>query len=127
MAPNTGKYDISTDIKVPSPSSDGVTLSITGKDGTVMKIWKVTPGESLKANIMSTSLKQGQSLFFIVSAGKTDTSDSFTWNPVIRENATGRSWQASSAFNAATANTLESLWIQLAQALLAANEFAFLD
>ena len=41
MAPNTGKYDISTDIKVPSPSSDGVTLSITDKDGTVMKKWKV--------------------------------------------------------------------------------------
>ncbi|MCP4847676.1 MAG: DUF1549 domain-containing protein [Verrucomicrobiaceae bacterium] len=127
MAPHEGTYDLITNIKVPSPSSDGVILSITDKNGAVIKQWNVTPGKNLKANIASTSLEQGQSLFFIVSAGKTDFHDSFTWNPIIRDNANDQSWQASSAFNTATANTLESHWIQLAQALLAANEFAFLD
>jgi hypothetical protein len=125
--PLTGKYDIITNIKVPSPSSDGVILFITGQDGKAIKRWEVTPGQNHEASVVSASLTKGQPLFFIVSSGKTDSYDSFTWDPIIRDNSTGRSWQASSAFNVATTNTPQSLLAQLAQALLAANEFAFID
>jgi len=126
-APHGGTYNISTNIKIPSTSSDGVILRIADRQGDVMKRWQITPGKKHKAGLMQTHLEKDEPVFLIVSAGKTDHFDSFEWEPIIRESSTGTMWEASSAFITVTNHPPESLWIQLAQALLASNEFAFLD
>ena len=126
-APSTGSYDITTDIKLPSPSSDGIILSFTKGNGDAAQSWKISTGKGLSAKVKSIRMTAGESLFFIVAAGNTDAYDSFTWNPVIRKTDTGKTWHASSGFNNSLLNTDDTLWSQLAQALLAANEFVFLD
>lgn len=126
-APADGKYDISSRISLPSPSSDGIVLSLTTEPGKFRQSWTISPGNRVVAKAEPTELKKGETVFFIVAPGNTDAYDSFIWSPEIRDINTGENWHASTGFDEALITSPDSLFQQYAQALLAANEFVFLD
>ena len=67
--------------------------------------------------------QKGSTLDLVVACGKSDSYDSFTWNPTIRSD--GETWSYSDGFS--EPNPKPSRWQQYAQALLSTNEFAFAD
>jgi hypothetical protein len=127
ISPSDGSYEISTDIRLPSSSSDGITVSFATQQGLNLRAWRIGPGKSIHAKAQSPPLKAGEALHFIVESGNTNNHDSFIWNPRVRDIASGKTWLASTGFNQTRGTSSSSLWAQYAQALLASNEFAFLD
>ena len=86
------------------------------------------PEQLTSTHVNEIALKRGDQIHFVVDCGPTsEHSDSFHWNPGIRTLSTGQTWVASEAFGARNAKPTDALWQQLAQALLASNEFAFVD
>ncbi|MFP6874046.1 MAG: DUF1549 and DUF1553 domain-containing protein [Verrucomicrobiales bacterium] len=127
ITPVDGRYEISTDIRLPSSASDGITVSFASRQGRNLRSWQIAPGKSIHAKVQSLELKGGEALYFIVAPGNTNTHDSFIWNPRVHDIASGKIWLASTGFAQARNSSPSSLWAQYAQALLATNEFAFLD
>ncbi len=127
ITPADGRYKISTNVRLPSPASDGITVSFATQQGHNLRAWRIDPGKSIHAKVQSLLLKAGEALYFIVEPGKTNNHDSFIWNPSVRDIASGKTWLASTGFDATRGTSSRSLWAQYAQALLASNEFSFLD
>ena len=81
------------------------------------------------AEVGPVSVKRGETLDFVADPRSGDNSDSFEWSPEIRQvGADGRVWAAGADFSGLRewARPLDP-WQQLAQVLLASNEFNFVD
>jgi hypothetical protein len=72
-------------------------------------------------------VQKGETFDFLVESGVTETSDGFTWAPLIRSE--GGEWNAEAQFGGPPSAQPEPLtaWEKYAQVLLASNEFAFVD
>jgi len=127
IAPANGHYEISTTIRLPSTLSDGITLSVATQHGRGLGVWQIDPGQKIQAKVKSRPLKTGEALHFIVAPGNSNNHDSFIWDPTVRDIASGKTWSATTGFEESGNTSSSSLLAQFAQALLASNEFAFLD
>ena len=128
VVPQDGRYAIKGSVEVPSPNSSGVGVSVFAGEGRRLGKWEVTPETPTPIHVGETPLRRGDAVHFVVDCGRgNEHSDSFTWNPGIRDLSTGQTWVASEAFSSRNAKPTDALWQQLAQALLASNEFAFVD
>ena len=110
-----------------SASSDGVFAAIFQGESEKLGSWKVEPTKETPAHFDAIPLRRDETLYFVVASGATENFDSFRWNPGVRDLSTGQTWVASEGFHDDNAKPTSSLWQQLAQALLASNEFAFID
>ena len=111
-------------------------------DGVQAVVWSNRLGEkgrwvavnqSVETNVITTNLRRGESLDFIVSCRANENSDSFQWAPklVAIEKKLSTMWDSARDFpKTPTGRTVESSltpWEQLAQVLLLSNEFQFVD
>ncbi len=93
----------------------------------------VAVNQSVETNVLTTNLRRGESLDFIVTCRSNVNSDSFQWAPklVAIEKKLSMTWDSARDFpKTATGRTVESSltpWEQLAQVLLLSNEFQFVD
>jgi hypothetical protein len=82
-------------------------------------------------NIDSLEVRRGETINFVVDIGKGLNNDQFTWRVEIKPAAAAGSqptniWNARRDFHGPATDRLDP-WQQLAQVLLAANEFMFVD
>ena len=111
-------------------------------DGVQAVVWSNQLGEkarwvavnqSVETNVLTTNLRRGESLDFIVTCRANENSDSFQWAPklVAIEKNLSTMWDSARDFpKSSTGRTVESSltpWEQLAQVLLLSNEFQFVD
>ena len=111
-------------------------------DGVQAVVWSNQLGEkarwiavnqSVETNVLTTNLRRGESLNFIVTCRANENSDSFQWTPklVAIEKKLSTIWDSARDFpKTPTGRTAESSltpWEQLAQVLLLSNEFQFVD
>ncbi len=126
-APADGLYQVRGTITRPSPQGDGVSASLVGAGGEALGSWSVAPGAQVATGVGPTRLGAGEPLYFIVAPGGDHHFDSFGWNPEVQEVGSGRSWSAAGDSRTRPAPSPNTLWEHYAQALLACNEFAFID
>ena len=97
---------------------------------------RVTPVDAATAGPLAARLRPGDTIDFVVDPIDSPAFDSFSWSPVlklVRGNdaaSSGRSeWNAESDFAASLTQPAQALTPleKLAQVLLAANEFVFVD
>ncbi|MCZ2343071.1 MAG: PSD1 and planctomycete cytochrome C domain-containing protein [Bacteroidales bacterium] len=81
--------------------------------------------KSVMMNLQGISLQAGDTLDFVVDIGGTLNTDQHLWTPIIREPG-GKTWNAQTEFGGIPRPKLGP-WEHLAQALLMANEFIFVD
>ena len=77
-------------------------------------------------NVESISVKQGETLDFIVDIDQVLNSDQFLWEITLEEIDGSSVWNSKKDFPHDTVSQLTG-WQQLAQALLCTNEFMFVD
>ncbi len=126
-APADGRYQIRGTIELPAAESDGVVGAVFKNAGERLGAWHVEPQGNAATHLDEIPLKRGDSLEFVVACGQRENHDSFLWNPGVRDVETRATWVASEGFAGQKPPSEASRWEQLAQALLASNEFAFID
>ena len=127
-----------------------VTVVVTGSlkheqkvgDGVQAVVWSNQLGEkarwvavnqAVETNVLTTNLRRGESLDFIVTCRSNENSDAFQWAPklVAVEKKLSTMWDSARDFPMTpTGRPIESSltpWEQLAQVLLLSNEFQFVD
>lgn len=123
LSPETGKLDLSGEIKRPSDQGDGVRLRlVTGTRG-VVRTWEVPPGAGVTLDGTSIEVAADETLDFIVDAGQSDTSDSIEVSFRLK-NAAGH--LLASSRDEFSGPALDP-WVAYAQVLLISNEFMFVD
>ena len=140
-APVSGNYQITGTLTHPSDQGDGVIAQIAKEKFGILAQWSAFNQET-ETKTDSIRLEKGEAIYLIVHLKESSGWDSFGWNPVInllKENQTepwtGPSiWNAENEFAAASKlqqqteeGTTLDVWVQLAQAMMLSNEFAFVD
>ena len=111
-------------ITLSSPQSDGIVARIISSQKGLVGEWKVPPTGKVEASVASFNVTAGETLDFLVDCGGNDGFDSFIWNPIVQDAATHV--VLGNAERDFTPPAPEA-WKELAQALLCANEFIFVD
>jgi hypothetical protein len=89
--------------------------------------WIVEPNQAAGSPVSTIQLRAGETLDFVVESRGDENSDSFQWRAALRAND-GTEFSAQAQFHGpeASEKTLTA-WERYAQALLATNEFVFVD
>jgi len=132
VAPQDGIYAIASTLIHEPTVGDGIRAFIShGGRGLLRST--VLHHSTVTLNLEAMSMSAGDTLDFIVDIRDGLNSDQFLWSPKISTVATtgsggdgAQSWDAQKDF-AGPPMQLLSRWEQLAQALMLANEFVFLD
>ncbi len=133
-APVDGSVRIRGTLDHPGEAGDGVRGRIVSSRTGELGTWVAHHGKE-KTEIAEVKVKRGDTLDFVVEPQQDENTDSFNWAPVIEltgespAHSTGtRSWNARRDFGGPqeVPHPL-SPWEQLAQVLLSANEFVFVD
>ncbi len=85
--------------------------------------WTVN-GISAETRLNGLAVEKGDTLDFIVDAGRDPENDGFGWAPVLKSGE--QTWSASGDFAGPKPQPL-NVWARYAQVLLQTNEFAFVD
>jgi len=147
IAPEDGRIRISGTLKHPSGEGDGVRSSLllnkgsadvadaadaegaTSENADVSELlgqWVATNSE-VKTDAGGIDVRAGQSLDFVTDCRSGPSHDSFTWTVRIRyEGSPRRVDESEKQLPTPNPEPLD-VWALLAQALLAGNEFAFVD
>ena len=104
--------------------SDGLKVYIVSSRSGLLGEWSVPPAGEVETMVPSVAIAPGDILDFIVDCGENNGFDSYLWNPAVRD----------AGSKALIAESLKDFlgppperWTSLAQALLCANEFVFVD
>jgi hypothetical protein len=132
-APRAMTINIESQIMHEPEQGDGVRAFIVSSSQGVLKSRKVHQ-ESQALNIDSLAVSAGETIDFLVDIDKELNSDQFLWEASIRRVAAAdllrgnlpEAWNAKSDFPHEALPEL-SPWAQLAQVLLCANEFMYVD
>ncbi len=127
MADRDGSIAITGSLVRASKEGDGVIGRIvSSRSGEVFTI-TAEPGSTVETKVPAVEVQRGDTIDFIVECRGTDTSDSFTWAPILR--GAGGEWNAQSSFSGPPPPPAAPLtaWQKYAQVLLATNEFVFVD
>lgn len=133
-APVAGTVRIRGRLKHPAEAGDGVVARIVSSRQGLVGTWTAAHGET-PIQVKELVVQPGDAIDFVIECGKDDNSDSFEWAPEISvvtgsgELKGGRSsWSAKADFSGpAPARKPLGPWDRYAQALLASNEFIFID
>ncbi len=104
---------------------DGVRATIISSRHGVLKTATAHNSQAVM-NIKTIEVKAGDSIDFVVDILKVLNTDQFLWSPTIVDSKDGTTWNAKGDFGG-TPRPMLRPWEQLAQALLMANEFLFVD
>jgi hypothetical protein len=124
-APRDLTIRISSTLVNEPAKGDGVRAFIVSSSSGVLKQVK-NHRQPTELNVESVSVKQGETLDFIVDIDKVLNSDQFLWEITLKEIGGETVWNSKDDFPGDTINPLTA-WEQLAQALLCTNEFMFVD
>lgn len=133
VAPVDGSFDVRSTLLHEPAAGDGIRAFVSHQRTGKLRGLKLHQG-SADLNFDAVPFKAGDTLDFIVDIGDGLNSDQFLWSPRITLGAmTGaggdssvRGWDASQDFAAQPRSQLNA-WEQLAQVLMLANEFMFVD
>lgn len=133
VAPADGSFDIRSTLLHEPPAGDGIRAFVSHQRTGKLRGLKLHQG-SADLNFDAVPFKAGDTLDFIVDIGDGLNSDQFLWSPRITLGAmTGaggdsamQNWDAAQDFAAQPRSQLNA-WEQLAQVLMLANEFMFVD
>jgi hypothetical protein len=83
-------------------------------------------------NVDTLTVKRGETIDFVVDIGKVLNSDQYLWNSIIEERSETAAGEGKSVWNSMTDFPSETVvrldaWEMLAQVVLCANEFLFVD
>lgn len=128
-APRDGVYDIRSQLTHEPTVGDGIHASIVhSAQGTLTST--TLHHDTLEIDHLAVNLLAGQTLDFSVDIGAGLNSDQYLWPITIEESAapdqTSVVWNSVQDFPKQEAQQL-TVWEQLAQVLLCANEFMFVD
>jgi hypothetical protein len=130
-APAEGTVRVASTVKHDVAAGDGVRASIVSSRFGLIKSALAHNSEAT-LDVPSVEVRAGDTLDFVVDRHGNLNSDQFTWTPVVSglpaagETAAPAHWSARDEFGDLPVPWLEP-WEQLAQALLMANEFCFVD
>lgn len=132
IAPQEGRYAITSTLIHESTAGDGVRAFIS-HNGCGLLRSTTLHHSTAELNLDAIPLSAGDTLDFIVDIRDGLNSDQFQWVPKITSIASAgagrdgaRAWDAQKNFTGPAITPLNR-WQQLAQTLLLANEFVFLD
>jgi hypothetical protein len=122
-SPYAGAADIKSALHLPSTESSGVVASIiSSRQGLLVRV-EVKGGEKQEVRVRQLTLEAGETLYFMVHCGQSDSHDSYSWNPVVCRPDKSVIAEARLGFQQPQPRGLRNL----AQALLCSNEFIFVD
>jgi hypothetical protein len=131
VAPQDGTYDISSTVIHEPAAGDGIRAFIVHSGRGLLRSAELHHAtESL--NVEAVTMSAGDTLDFIVDLRGGLNSNQFLWAPKIASVSTtglaagAQAWDAQTDFAGPYTEPLDR-WQQLAQALLLANEFVFID
>ena len=126
IAPRDGKLRISGKLQHKQDVGDGVRGTILVNGGNSIGQWTARNKEERTDSVLMLILA-GQEIDFVTDCIGNPNSDSFTWRIRLRyEDGAREEFDAEKQFPQPPKLPLDR-WQQLAQALLASNEFAFVD
>lgn len=126
IAPRDGTLRISGTLKHSKAEGDGVRSTILTDGKHFVKSWTAHNSET-KTRTEMLPIQAGQSIDFVTDCLTEPSHDSFEWKVTLRYNGSeGASIASEKEFPLPTIARL-TVWQQLAQALLASNEFVFVD
>jgi cytochrome c553 len=131
-APREVSVVVSGTLKHPQKEGDGVAAFVWNSRLGEQSRWTAT-NQATETFVPAITLKQGESLDFIVSCRTNENSDSFQWSPKLATLEKRRPiiWDIARDFpTTPTGRPVESsltAWEQLAQVVLLSNEFQFVD
>jgi hypothetical protein len=103
--------------------SDGIVVTAVRNADTVLTSIEIAAQSEGLLELGDIQLEKGATLDLVVACGRTESHDSFSWNPNIR--TADQHWSYSESFS--QTQMKPSRWQQYAHALLSTNEFAFVD
>jgi uncharacterized protein DUF1553/uncharacterized protein DUF1549/cytochrome c len=143
-APRDGDFAIDGTLVHPNQNGDGVRGRIVSSRHGELGSW-VAKYNQAATHIARIAVQRGDTIDFIVDCRENDTSDGFSWTPIVHAltapaaasagasdsnpDRNSMEWSASSEFSGPARETPKALtpWEKYAQVLLAANEFVFVD
>lgn len=128
-APTGGVVRIVGRLGHEASQGDGVRAGLFSSRGAAVQRWSVQNAK-VETVVNEWSVKAGETLDFLVEPGESDNSDTFRWNVTIslKDDPQGRMWRSEADFGGPKPDRQHfSVWERYCQALLAANEFVFLD
>lgn len=125
IAPESGTFSISGQIIHRQGQGDGIRARIISSRGGLLGEWNVH-NRSESATVSSVTLKEGDSVDFMVDPMASDSFDSFEWSPTVRRIDGGKVWDSRKDFGPPPPPPLSRLTLY-AQALMMTNEFMFID
>ncbi|HSG70360.1 MAG TPA: PSD1 and planctomycete cytochrome C domain-containing protein, partial [Planctomycetaceae bacterium] len=122
IAPEDGTYIVTGElIHVPEPG-DGVRGRLVSSAAGVLGEWTVDQSKAALPEL-EVSLRQGDTLDFVVDFRETILHDEHEWPVTIRHRDDDREWNSERDFRGHTSDR----WTELVHALMMTNEFVFID
>ena len=138
IAPHDGAVTLEGELKTTEARGDGVRARVVSSHGGLLGEWLATTN-AVATSVRSCAVRKGDTIDFIVDCRADATGDTFKWSPLIAMSdaevkaemmSTGQPtvWDAKANFiDPAKLPKPSGSWEKLAQVLLLANEFAFVD
>ena len=107
---------------------DGVHGHVLSQDGSLATTHVLNSSGALSTE--EFAVKAGETVDFVADCGANESHDSFTWKIRIEQSVNGglvRTWDSSAEFSSEAAASRLGAVAQLAQTLMLANEFMFVD
>ena len=123
--PADGSYEISGVVERPSEAGDGVRARVFVEGAGILGEWSVPPKGKVESKLGAMNLRAGDQVLFAVDCRENENSDTYFWEISIRESGDERLIAHSSRDYRGPQKL--GRWGELAQVLLASNEFAFVD
>ena len=126
VAPRDGTIRIRGTLNHPAKEGDGVRGTIVHDSQQALGQWTVLSGET-KTAVETLEVRQGQTIDFVTDSVGNPNHDSFNWTVRIRyEDGAKENYESEKQLPTPRPEPLDG-WQLLAQAILASNEFAFID
>ena len=126
-APRPAEIAISGTLSRKADVGDGIRARVVVRGQSVAGDWTIERAGEVATAVERVAVAAGDTVDFIVDCRATQSSDAFGWVPVLRALASdGTAWNAQNGFDGPPAPRLGA-WEKFAQALLASNEFVFVD
>jgi hypothetical protein len=126
IAPRDGNIRIRGTLNHPAKEGDGVRGTIVYDSQQSLGQWTVLQGEA-KTEVESIAVRRGQTIDWVTDCVGNPNHDSFNWTVRIRyQDGAKEVYESEKQFPTSRPEPLDA-WQLLAQAILASNEFAFID
>ncbi|MBW3597437.1 MAG: DUF1549 and DUF1553 domain-containing protein [Planctomycetes bacterium] len=108
-----------------APAGDGVRAFIVSSEQGLLNSTSIHQ-DAADLNMDALEVKQGATIDFVIDIGEVLNSDQFLWTATLEEQPGSTVWNSATDFPTVAAARLDG-WEMLAQVVLCANEFLFVD